>query len=317
MMQTLKLFLAAILVLAATTGQAAGFRLLEIPADHDGSALAGAVWYPCAKQPEDVKIGSYVMSVAKDCPVDGKELPLVVISHGWGGTFLGHFDTAETLANAGFIVVAINHGDHATNGRRNSDFSVLLQRPADIKRTIDFMLGSWSDASRIDAERVGFFGFSRGGYTGLVAIGAIPFFSNAQQLCEDKDPLVCERARKGELPVLPHDTRIKAAVIADPLSIFFTDESFKNVKVPVQLWQSKYGGDGVTPESVTAVAHALTSVVEFQIVPNSGHFAFLPPCPIEMAKRVPEICSDAPGFDRAAFHQELDARVLAFFRKNL
>ena len=34
------------------------------------------------------------------------------------------------------------------------------------------MLGSWSGSAKIDLGRVGFFGFSRGGYTGLVAIGA-------------------------------------------------------------------------------------------------------------------------------------------------
>lgn len=47
------------------------------------------------------------------------------------------------------------------------------------------------------------------------------------------------------------------------------------------------------------------------------HFAFLAPCPPEMAKRVPEICSDPPGFGRQVFHEELNSTVLAFFRKNL
>jgi predicted dienelactone hydrolase len=32
---------------------------------------------------------------------------------------------------------------------------------------------------------------------------------------------------------------------------------------------------------------------------------------------VPDICTDPPGFDRAAFHKDFDARVLAFFRKTL
>jgi predicted dienelactone hydrolase len=29
------------------------------------------------------------------------------------------------------------------------------------------------------------------------------------------------------------------------------------------------------------------------------------------------ICTDAPGFDRVAFHKEFNADVLAFFRANL
>jgi hypothetical protein len=53
---------------------------------------------------------------------------------------------------------------------------------------------------------------------------------------------------------------------------------------------------------------------EYHVVPNSGHFAFLIPCPPTWAKAVPEICTDAPGFDRFAFHKQFNADVLAFFR---
>ena len=312
-MHPLKFFLAVAFSFTTILAHAAGFQLIEIPADHDSPALKGAVWYPCPQPLGEVKIGPYVMSVAKDCPVVGSKLPLVVISHGWSGTFLGHRDVAETLANAGFVVAAINHGDNAMNPRRNGDLSVLIERPTDIRRLIDFMLDSWPDATKLDADRVGFFGFSRGGYTGLVTVGANPI----GELCENKENPACKQAHKGGLLTLTHDPRIKAAVVADPLSNFFTAESFRNVKVPVQLWRSEHGGDGVTPESVAAIARELPAIVEFHTVPAAQHFAFLPPCPPEMAKRAPEICSDSPGFDRETFHKEMDAKVLAFFRKNL
>jgi len=32
---------------------------------------------------------------------------------------------------------------------------------------------------------------------------------------------------------------------------------------------------------------------------------------------LPEICTDADGFDRVAFHADFNARVLAFFRQHL
>jgi predicted dienelactone hydrolase len=51
-------------------------------------------------------------------------------------------------------------------------------------------------------------------------------------------------------------------------------------------------------------------------VPNAAHFAFVI-CPPAMAKAVPEFCTDAPGFDRVAFHKEFNAAVLAFFRTHL
>jgi hypothetical protein len=58
------------------------------------------------------------------------------------------------------------------------------------------------------------------------------------------------------------------------------------------------------------------------VVPNSrraaggGHFAFML-CPPELAKKRPETCTDAPGFDRVAFHKLFNAKVVAFFRKHL
>jgi len=43
-----------------------------------------------------------------------RQAAVIVVSHGNGGSFINFRDTAETLAGAGFIVVAINHpGDNS------------------------------------------------------------------------------------------------------------------------------------------------------------------------------------------------------------
>jgi predicted dienelactone hydrolase len=62
-----------------------GFRFIEVPADADGPALKGAMWYPCSEPPGEIALDSYTLSVAKDCPISGDGLPLVVVSHGNGG----------------------------------------------------------------------------------------------------------------------------------------------------------------------------------------------------------------------------------------
>ena len=317
-MMRFRLISAAMFCLAAASAHAAGFQRIEVPANGSLPPLKGAVWYPCAEPPGELKMGLNVLSVAENCPIAGERLPLVVISHGHGGSFLGHHDTAEALADAGFVAVAINHpGDTTRDMSRADDPSVFVERPTDIKRTIDFMLGSWSGSAKIDPARVGFFGFSRGGYTGLVAIGANLSLGKALTLCEGDASPICDQVRKGAPPQLVHDPRIKAAVIADPLAIFFAAESFKHVKVPVQLWGSERGGDGVTPESVRDVAGWLPRKPDFRVVPNSQHFDFLVPCSADLAKLAPKICVDPPGFNRVAFHQALNAAVVAFFRKHL
>jgi predicted dienelactone hydrolase len=303
-----------------------GFRFIEVPADNDEPTLQGAMWYPCAAPAEEIDLGDITatfeitLSGSKECPISGDRLPLVVVSHGRRSHFVLHHDTAEALADAGFVVAAVNHpGDTYFDMSRSAKLSAFVERPTDIKRLVDFMLGASPAAPNIDRERIGFFGFSRGGYTGLVLIGVDPDWANASDFCRQSSSSWCEQIRRREFPAQPlaHDQRIKAAVMADPHAVFFTARNLAAVNVPVQLWASEYGGDGVTPEGVAAVGNSLAAKHEYRVVPNAGHFAFLIPCPPALAKAVPEICGDAPGFDRVALHQQFNSDVLGFFRTYL
>jgi predicted dienelactone hydrolase len=252
-------------------------------------------------------------------PATGR-LPLVVISHGRGGSFVGHHDTAEALADSGFIVAALDHpGDTTADMSRSAELSVYVERPAEIKRLVDFLLAASPVATAIDADRIGFFGFSRGGYTGLVVIGGNPDWDSAADYCRASPARACQQILAKEYPAEPlmHDRRIKAAVIADPLAVPFTAASLAPIKVPVQLWQSEYGGDGVMPRDVAQADRNLAVAHEYHVVRNAGHFAFLAPCPQVMAATRPDLCVDQAGFDRVAFHQELNAAMLAFFRQHL
>lgn len=319
-MHAAKFLVAFAFGLAATLAQAAGFRFIEVPADADGPVLNGAIWYPCSEPPDTIVLGPYSLSVAKDCPIRGDKLPLIVVSHGRGGSFLSLYDVAETLADAGFVVAAVNHpGDTSSDMSRSDNLSAFVERPTDIRRLLGHMLGASTAAPKIDPERIGFFGFSRGGYTGLVLIGANPDWAKVSELCQRSSLHVCEQIRRKEFPAQPlaHDPQIRAAVVADPLGgLFFTAESLSAVKTPVQLWASELGGDGITQESVAAVNQNLPAKHEYHLVPNSVHFAFIV-CPPALAKAVPEICTDAPGFDRIVFHKQFNAEVLSFFRTEL
>jgi predicted dienelactone hydrolase len=315
--------LACALVLGCLTcpARAAGIQLL------DSAGLAGAIWYPCAAEPRSVPLGglavrfSDTLEGVKDCPVTGTKLPLVVFSHGRTGWFGLHHDTAEALADAGFVVAAISHpGDNGNDSSQSEALSLWASRPADVVRLIDFMLGDWKDRAVIDPARIGFFGFSKGGYTGLVLIGAELDFQRVATYCTD-DSEFCRQVRSGDVPKeLARDGRIKAAVLADPApSVAFTKATLASIHIPLQLWRSELGAKdrGVDPPGVARVLTGLPGQPEIHVVP-AGHFAFLPPCSPELAANLPRFCIDVPaGFDRAAFHRDFDASVLRFFRQRL
>jgi predicted dienelactone hydrolase len=238
---------AVILCCLGSPARAAGIQLL----DSDPN-LAGAIWYPCAGEPKDAPLGRLAMPLVdslrgvKDCPVTGTKLPLVIVSHGRGGWFGAHDDVEEALADAGFVVAAINHpGDNGNDSSRRDSLSVLASRPADIIRLLDFMLNDWKDRAAIDPVRIGFFGFSLGGYTGLVLAGANPDFQRFANRCTDTTG-ACQQLHHGDVaPGLPHEPRIKAAVLADAaLTSTFTPESLAGIQIPLQVWRSEQGGPG-------------------------------------------------------------------------
>src|SRR5260221_14165376 len=103
-MYACKLLGAISLCLTATLAHGTGLRAIDIAADAEGPALKGAMWYPCSQSPGEVNFGKITLPGAKDCPLPDAKLPLIVVSHGRRGNFAGHHDTAEILADAGFIV---------------------------------------------------------------------------------------------------------------------------------------------------------------------------------------------------------------------
>lgn len=300
--------------------KAAGIQLLQ-----SDPALSGAIWYPCAAEPTHVTLSGlsvgadFDLKGAKDCPVTGAKLPLIIFSHGRGGFFGQQHDTAEALADAGFVVAAINHpGDTFSDSSRRDTLSVWGSRPADIVRLLDFLLNDWKERAVIDPAKVGFFGFSLGGATGLVLMGVKPDFARIASFCKETTGACAELHNGDTPPAAIQDARIRTAVIVDPAPGVLTRDNLAVVKAPFQFWRSQFGGPGVGDGSGTArVAEGLPGKPDIHVVP-AGHFAFLAPCSAELAAAIPRICTDTPaGFDRAGFHREFNAAVVKYFHEQL
>lgn len=310
---------AAALWTLAALSHAAGFGFIDVPADKRGPALRGAVWTPCDTPATRIPMDPFLIEGVRDCAISGTRHPLVAVSHGTGGSFLGHHDTNAALADAGFVVAAISHpGDNFRDLSGQGHLSTLASRPIDMKRLVDYMLEAWPGRSTIDEDRVGMLGLSNGGYTALVAAGADPDFTLRKDLCPTGTDLpLCGEIDRREFPVPPSpDRRIKAIAVVDPVS-FFNADGLRQVRVPVQLWSSERSSDGATPQTVASVRRDLPRPPEWQLTPRTIHFAFPAPCSQQMAITLPDICRDAPALDRASLHTDFNTKVRAFFERTL
>jgi predicted dienelactone hydrolase len=316
----------ALLTLAAPA-LAVGFQQVVVP-DPGDTSLEVAVWYPSNDAVSPQPIGPFfTQTVAIGGSVDGKALPLVVISHGAGASSFAHYDTALALAEAGFVVAAIQHtGDNYKDGSKF--IQAAVDRPRHVNRTLDYMLGAWPGHDRLDPARVGVFGFSVGGFTALVAMGGVPDMAREGAFCaEHPDDWPCRMAKEHATGSSPsqrpasawvHDDRIKAAVVVAPaLGPTFTSAGLTNVRVPIQLWRGEDDPILRHPYFAQAIYDALPSKPEYHVVPKAGHFSFQVPCSDALARRAPDLCTDEPGFDRVGFHKTFNAAVVDFFGAHL
>jgi predicted dienelactone hydrolase len=326
------LFAAALISVVPVRAEATevGFSELRIANGAEKPLVVG-VWYPTAAPAEVHPLGAYVQTVAPDAPVAGEHLPLVVMSHGNGSTYSNHYDTALALAKAGFVAIAVSHTGDTHDDQSRALF--VMDRPQHMHRLIDYMLSEWPDRARIDAGRVGVFGFSIGGFTALVAAGGVPDLSlteahfkahpdyyDAQVAKRTGASLEAIATLRSKLPASTwvHDPRIKAAVVAAPaLGYTFSREGLKDVTVPVQLWRAADDHILPHPDYAEAVRIALPTPPEYHVVDNADHFDFLAPCTDLLRQVAPVICVSRPGFDRAAFHQTFNAEVVRFFNETL
>jgi len=314
-----------VIALAGSCVHAAGFQR-GVVAHPDGEPLEIGIWYPSQAAVQPVTMGPTTMSVAVNGAAQGKGLPLVVMSHGTGGSYLGHFDTAISLADAGFVVAAVTHaGDNYADQSRSAD---VMDRPRQVSRVIDHMLSTWDGRGSINPARIGMFGFSAGGFTTLASIGGIPDFSKVGPMCRQYPAdfacqLVAKSGGNAAVPLTAKDARvadprIRAAVVAAPaLGFAFSPDGLKDVKVPVQLWRAENDVLLPHPRYAEAVKLALPQPPDYHVVADAGHYDFLAPCSSSLAAIAPAICTSAVAFDRAAFHASFNAAVVNFLTRTL
>ena len=196
------LLLATVAAAEAPATRQSGFTRLTVATPMGGGAIQTVVWYPTTAPASLIKLGPFDLDVAINSEPEAGAHPFIVISHGTGGSNLGHHDTAIYLARHGFVVATPMHpGDNFQDTSAYGTDAQLFGRPRHVKAVLDAVVAHPVFGRVVDTARIGIVGMSAGGYTALVLVGGKPDFSKLGAYCREQpaDPWVCG-GRKSEAP---------------------------------------------------------------------------------------------------------------------
>jgi len=285
-----------------------GLRALDVQ-DDEGGDIATWLLYPTMAPEQEHRHGPYALDVAEGADCEGRDLPLVAISHGNGGSAWTHRTTARALVHAGFVVALLEHpGNCRTDNSLAFTEENLTRRPRQLRRVIDAAFAADGIGDRL-APDVGVMGHSIGAYTALALAGGKP----TSLAAESSD----HRARPIEVT---RDPRVAALALLAPATIWYREEgALEDVDVPVLMRAGEHDPHAPVMPHVDIVVDGLPDRgrVDHAVVPGAGHFAFQSVFPSAMTRPEFPPSQDPPGFDRAAYLDVLDTELVTFFRKHL
>jgi predicted dienelactone hydrolase len=334
-LQHILAFLATLFVALNAQAHEAGWMQIQLAgAAPDAAATTVAVYYPTLDTPRVIAMGPFTLNAAVGGKPADRVKALILLSHGIGGTELGHSVLAQALARNGYLVAALRHpGDNWQDRSlvEKSPERYFDERPRQASRVIDAMLADpvWKDRIMTDSRgpRVGALGHSAGGYTVLALVGARPDLSRIRQHClaagASEDPIFCSLVRSGvALPVTPEatpsltDPRVRAIVAMAPTGVPLTAESLATVRMATMIYEAELDRFLVPKFHAEWVAKNLPAP-NLQRVPNAWHFAFMDTPSMPIGSPDGDIGANPKDFDRGAFLQRLGEEISTFFDKSL
>lgn len=326
----------------ADVSPAVGFRQITIGGDDGQPGRQAVLLYPAQA---DTSITPTLIGdnpafigvpVLPEAPVAAGRHPLVVMSHGYGGNWRNQLWLGQTLARAGYLVLAANHPGTTSGDITPAVGGQLWQRPVDIRRAIDWV--SQHASEHADLQRVAVIGHSLGGWTAMMAAGAR--FSPAQMhadCVQHPTDVSCKAylyltggqpaSSFEQLAADWRDPRIKAAVTLDlGLARGLTSRSLAQMPVPVLVLAADPRSRQVPAllESGYLASHLPAERLQYQVIDGASHFSFIQRCKAGAAALLEAyspgdgmICEDEGTASREALQQQVSATILSFLQRVL
>lgn len=321
----------------------AGMGIVE--RDGEPGRVPFIAFYPTEQTEQSLHKGSFKFPLAPNATPSPGPHPLVVISHGSGGSPWVHVDLARTLVNNGFVVVMPEHHQDNFKDFSNPGPNSWKLRPAEVSQAIDQIAQDPLLGPVTSTEKIGMYGGSAGGHTALSLAGGQWSPARFRDHCEahiaedfsscvgfitrlnggwldglkKRAAKVVIRWRFGDATTYSHkDLRICAAIAEVPFAADFDMSTLVKPKIALGLILAGQDINQIPRFHGQAVQHICETCTTIADMPQAGHGMMLSPLPPLGATNsiAFQLLSDPPGFDRKqlpALHQ----KVADFFKQHL
>jgi len=311
-------------------------------------ALQTAVWYPADSLavekaqwvgPPNAPLFA-LGAAAPNAKLAPGRFPLVVLSHGTGGSAPMLAWLGAALAAHGYIAAAVNHpGNNALEAYTAEGFSLWWERAKDLSEVIDYMLADPEFGNRVDATRIAAAGFSLGGYTMIEIAGGVSDRATFQQFCKSpaadgicKSPPEFPRlleyfnrleetaqhdpeiaASLGREKESHRDRRVRAVfAIAPALGPAFSTETLSKIAIPVEIVAGRDDDQVPIASSAEYLAAHIRGSQLMLLEGGVRHYEFLANCTAAGMRTLPRLCMGKPGVDRDAVHRKVAGMAVSF-----
>jgi len=308
-------------LLASADGDySVGYRRIQVTSEETSEAFPMAVVYPTRIPSKLVRFGPFEMDLSIGSKIADGKFPLVVISHGSGGTNLGHRSIAFALVERGFVVgMPLHPKNNYKNNEAEGTLENLQNRPKHIKSAIDALLVNSDISKNIDSEKIAVIGHSAGGYTALAVSGGIADTRHIIDLCTSKPDIseaFCGLVKNDKIKSvkldIQRDERVKAIVLMAPLGVVFqSKDSLAQVDIPTLLLSAEKDDELTEPHHSEVIASNFLDKdkLTYETIENAGHYSFITPFPEAARAELGVVAEDPEGFDRAQFHATLSKQI--------
>ncbi|MBE5221402.1 alpha/beta fold hydrolase [Pectobacterium sp. A113-S21-F16] len=336
---TIGLITNLLLSFAVMANTGIGFQHITLADEGNNRPLDVAVFYPASSSSQTTTMGDNAVfpgiAVSKNAVPESGEHPLIVVSHGYGGSWFNQFWLAQVLVKQGYIVAAPNHPGTTFKDMRTEKAQALWQRSHDLSRVITALLATPEKTGLVDAKRIAAVGHSLGGWTVLALAGGR--FSTEQfekdclthaglASCKVYEKMQVEKnaASRVQLDKALADPRISAVISLDMgLARGFTAESLAAINIPILIMAAGYPNDELPAklESHDLAQKLSPAHSAYKEIADATHFSFMQLCKPGAVEIINAenpgdgmICLDGGERSREQIHQEVGKDVSDFLQ---